>query len=180
MDGLQIELYKSLKTEAASYHDKLQSLWLQKLTLSGAVAGFFLAKPNVLSDSSVTTAVMVSVILITLLAVVMDLKVVEYGAHVRVISDFIKNNFPEEPTVGKWEKALWGCDEQSKVLVLLRSALTVLSAGLPTIALIAITSKLLNTSGAIREALIIGLCAAVIYLGAICIFCYAVFKKPTG
>jgi uncharacterized membrane protein YqjE len=64
--------------------------------------------------------------------------VLEYGAHARAISKFIVRTYADESAAVEWEQDLWGDKaEAERPLVLLRSLLTILSAAVPTLAIMA-------------------------------------------
>jgi len=140
MSNLDTDLYRSLRAEAADYHGKLQSLWLQKLTLSGAVGAFVVIQADEIVKLQPVSPVLIGVALALLLAITIDFKVLEYGLHVRAISRFIVRTCADREGAADWEAVLWG-DKTApeRPLVLARNALTVLSAAMPTLALLAIT-----------------------------------------
>lgn len=148
MNEYDLDLYKSLRAESATYNDKLQTLWLQKLTLCGAVAAFIVIQADKITSAvAFWSPMVVGVCLIMVLALTIDFKVLEFGLHVRAISRFIVREYAEERRVAGWEGVLWGdADAPERPLVLARSALTIFSAAMPTIALLAITSWLIATT----------------------------------
>lgn len=82
------------------------------------------------------------------MAVAIDFKVLEYGLHVRAILDFILNNFNDAPRAIAWEAALWGHGEQrATILALVRSALTIVSAAIPTVAVICVAALMFQAQG---------------------------------
>ncbi len=91
-DEIEVALYKSLRTEVAAYLEKIPGLWLQKLTLVGLMISFLVTQYGELSSSAAERkAVLIAVILaVPVLAVLIDLKILEYGLHTRTLSNFQK------------------------------------------------------------------------------------------
>lgn len=184
MTQLDLELYKILKAESAAYHGKLQKLWLQKLTLSGAtVAGIF-AFPAKLDSINLDFPLLAAAALVLLLAITIDVKVLEYGLHLRAISRFLARKLPARSVAADWEKALWG--EQShaeRYLAQSRSALTVLSAAMPTLALLAIVTVLFSRRCDPWHVMPIAAIIATCYLGALGVsswWLFCVANKPAS
>ena len=140
--GMSIELYKLLKSESGDYFDKLQSIWLQKFVLVGSVIAFLATVQEKLpsyGNSIVAPAVAFAV---PLLATLLDIKIVEFSLHARLISRYIGQRYASAQDVAMWESALWGKsdDEVSRALSRGRNLATVLTAAVPTIALILLSS----------------------------------------
>ena len=53
---LEIELYRSLKQESASYIEKVPALWLQKFVLIGAIVAFIFTEKNFPQENLILTA----------------------------------------------------------------------------------------------------------------------------
>jgi hypothetical protein len=138
-EELELELYKSLRTELAGYVEKVPGLWLQKFVLVGAVIAFLVTNHDKLKGSG--NLLIASVLSIPVLSVLLDAKIVEYGLHARAISMFIANNFSQSPVVAAWEATLWGDKGREDVvsLVRLRSITTVVVTAIPTIILMLIS-----------------------------------------
>lgn len=178
MDVLDVELYKSLKSENASYNDKLQSLWLQKFTLSGALAAFIIIKSQDIAALNQFSPVVVGLLLLIALALTIDLKVLEYGLHVNAISQFIKRSFPDAPRVAMWEDILWrGKGAPERPLIVGRSFLTVLSAALPTMALIGAATWILAEYEGVEQAWTIGAGITGAYVTILLVSVWAVFSR---
>jgi predicted tellurium resistance membrane protein TerC len=81
---------------------------------------------------------------IPVLACLLDAKIMEYGLHARVISEFVENAFPFERSK-HWERTFLGYSERhfERQLVKLRSATTVLVTVAPTTLIVMLDSILL-------------------------------------
>ncbi|WKL56553.1 hypothetical protein Q1W73_12770 [Asticcacaulis sp. ZE23SCel15] len=146
------ELYKSLRTESASFHEKIQSLWLQKMTLIGGVLAFILTYPKEVEASRFGDLETVGLILIPTIALVLDLKLLEYSLHVRTISAYIAKNFSSFGLAAKWERELWsGGRDDVRWMTRARSALTILSAAIPTVGLFVVSAFLCAHKNANQE-----------------------------
>jgi hypothetical protein len=137
VDTIDLELFKSLQSQSAAYGERVQGLWLQKLTLSGALAAFFILRPDEIGAVQPYSPIVIGIIVLVALAIVIDLKVLEYGLHMSVLSQFVARNFADAPRVAEWEATLWGRNKVPESnLSRWRSLFTVLSAALPTLALL--------------------------------------------
>ncbi len=136
---LSLELYKSLRGEVTSYLEKIPAIWLQKLTLVGAIAGFLVVNIEKFGNASEAGLLSLgaAIMAIPILAVLLDAKVVEYSLHSRAISKFIERCFDNPAVVAAWESTLWG--DRGDRDVKLRSWMTVLVTTAPTILLIVLT-----------------------------------------
>jgi hypothetical protein len=146
---LVVELYKSLRGEAASYVEKVPGLWLQKFILLGTMLAFLLTQKESLDvtgpvDQS-ELAFDVALVAVALLASLLDAKILEYGLHARAISHFLETEFSQVDVLARWEATLWGysSNEFDVGLVRMRSATTVLVTVLPTMLVIALVSVLI-------------------------------------
>lgn len=167
MNHAEAELYRILKQENATYQDKLQTLWLQKFTLCGGLAAFFVLNLRQVQTVQSFSSTLIGLSLILVLSLAIDCKVLEYGLHTRVISRFIRRAFADEPRIAKWEAVLWGFrGEPEHVLVLLRSALTVIAAAIPTMAIVLLTSRMMLEAGFWRVGFVL-LVVGVAYLGVV-------------
>jgi CRISPR/Cas system CMR-associated protein Cmr5 small subunit len=132
-DPLTVELYKSLRTECASYIEKIPGLWLQKFTLVGATVAFIVTQGERLdtmtSNSAMLNALAISIV--PILAILIDVRTLEYGLHARAISLFISENFTAPEVLAKWEETLWRSDGGLSPVVL-RSLLSVIVTVVPT------------------------------------------------
>jgi hypothetical protein len=85
-----------------------------------------------------------AILSVPLVAILLDIKLGEFGVHARIIDDFIILNFPEPPVLGKWERAKWGISNEpgpDRTLVRYRSIATVTVTVIPT-CIIAVLSAL--------------------------------------
>ena len=179
MDTIDLELFKALKSENAAYSERLQALWLQKLTLSGELAAFFILRPEEIGAVQPYSPIILGIVVLVALAITIDLKVLEYGLHMSVVSQFIARNFAEAARIADWEATLWGRkDAYEGMLSRWRSALTVLSAALPTLALLAGMTWLFahERLGAIQW---VGPMAIVGYVGVMSISAGAVLRRTS-
>jgi len=149
---ISLELYKSLRAEAASYVEKVPGLWLQKLTLCGGMIAFLVIKYPELSAGIVKGRALVAaaVLAVPVLAILIDAKILEYGLHARAVSRFIRQHVENASAAAKWEDYLWGDggDAIGMRLVRLRSATTVIVTAVPTAGLIVLAGFVM---GAISE-----------------------------
>jgi hypothetical protein len=180
VNELTIELYKTLKAENAAYQDKLQSLWLQKFTLCGALAAFVITSGSKLDVLQHVSSGLLGVGLVVVLAVAIDCKVLEYGLHVRAISRFIARTYSDVPAVTAWEAVLWGQQPQpERPIVQARSFLTVVSAVLPTLAIVGVATRMFIVEGFAQVIYLAGVFTA-IYISVIALSAWALFRtKPT-
>jgi len=136
---LDLELYKSLRAEAANYVEKIPALWLQKFLLVGAAIAFLTGKDRPFAGMSDARGLMVAgLALVPVLAILLDAKILEYGLHARAISRFLSGIVPAGSMARRWEMCLWGQEGDARVmeLVRLRSATTLIVTAVPTAALI--------------------------------------------
>src|SRR5262249_8762333 len=105
-----VELYKSLRTEEASYLERVPALWLQKFTLLGAMIAFILVQHQELSFEAAagSTLLIAAVLAIPLLAMLIDAKILGYGLHARAISRFVRRHTTPDSVEARWEGFLWG------------------------------------------------------------------------
>ena len=127
------DLYKALLDESKMYREKVSAIWLQKFTVLGAIVVFAAARSEVIaSNPGLIAAALLSLPLIALL---LDIKLGEFGIHANIIDHFIIRHFPEPPVLGEWERTKWGLISNSDErfsLVRLRSILTVAVTVIPT------------------------------------------------
>jgi hypothetical protein len=134
-DEYTLELYKSLRSEIASYMEKVPGLWLQKFVLIGGVIAFLIGKSEEMRKVNSTNRIIIAAVLsLPVLAMLIDAKMLEYGFHARVISKFIRINFPDPPALANWESSLWGDSRDKEIgdLVWFRSLTTVVVTIAPT------------------------------------------------
>src|SRR5262245_26191885 len=107
-DPSELELYKILKNESASYFDKLQALWLQKFILMGGLIAFVITSQDKFAPTTKGIIVGAAIVSVPVLAALLDAKILEFSLHVRAISHFIEDHFGEPKTLSLWESTLWG------------------------------------------------------------------------
>jgi hypothetical protein len=137
---LQDDLYNSLVDESKTYREKVSTIWLQKFTMLGAIIAFAATRTETASKNPDLIAA--AVLSLPLIAILLDVKLAEFGIHARVIDDFIIENFPDPPVLSAWELTKWGAPGTlDRGLVLCRSIATVAVTAIPT-CVIAILSVL--------------------------------------
>ena len=133
---LQDDLYKSLVDESKTYREKVSTIWLQKFTMLGAIIAFAATRTETTSknpDLIAADLIAAAILSLPLIAVLLDVKLAEFGIHARVIDDFIIRNFPEPRVLGDWEHTKWGDPHTlDRGLVLCRSTATVAVTAIPT------------------------------------------------
>src|SRR5436190_1730535 len=104
MGPLDADLYKSLQAQATGYYDKIQSLWLQKFTLIGAVIAFLFFRHAGTGGQGAAglglegnPLALVGAVLVPVLSIILDVKVAEFTLHARLISRFLGQEFDREP-----------------------------------------------------------------------------------
>ncbi len=142
-EEFELELYKSLRQEAAMYVEKVPALWLQKFFLVGATITFLITGYNDLAkfqnNREILTVIIASV---PILAALLDAKILEYALHAQIISRFIIANYREPIILSKWEKTLWGMERNSPdhFLVKIRSSVTAVVTVVPTMVMIVLAA----------------------------------------
>ena len=128
-DGYNLELYKQLRQEAAAYLEKVPAIWLQKFLFAGTILAFVVTNPLDLPTLAARSrdVVMAAFVCVPVLALLLDVKILEYSLHARAISRFIESQFRDVYKVAAWESALWGEGPEVAVasLARYRSAATV-------------------------------------------------------
>jgi len=147
-DPFRLELYKSLRQEAASYVEKVPGIWLQKFLFAGAVVAFILQNHEGLGTYSAggNRLVMFGFVCVPVLAMLLDVKILEYGLHARAISRFIELQFVDSPVTSAWEAALWrgGANPQIAALTRWRSVATVVVTVVPTAILVVLAAVVIG------------------------------------
>jgi hypothetical protein len=84
----------------------------------------------------------VCILAIPVLAVLLDLKVCEFGIHANVIDCFIMQNYKLPEIIPKWERVKWNIDSDSEEsdLVFVRSLSTLSVTVVPTCILVIVAS----------------------------------------
>lgn len=142
--ALQDDLYKSLLEESKLYREKVSTIWLQKFTLLGAIIAFAATKGSWLVTGKNSSQLIVAAILsLPVIAVLLDIKLGEFGIHANVIDHFLKRHYREPDVLAEWQSTNWGVgkDTVDQKLVRIRSILTVAVTIIPT-CIIAILSGL--------------------------------------
>ncbi len=126
-EALKIEVYKEMKTEFNHYLFEIQKLWNYKFLVIGAVISIavfnnFLfprtesSQPTMNADperiANLESIIPIIGLLITpILALAIDLKTLELGLHVRVLSDNIRSAFPNQKEIQLYETNIWSSGE---------------------------------------------------------------------
>ncbi len=147
-DAYDLELYKSLRHEAASYLEKIPAVWIQKLIFAGAILAFVVSKPveaPALAERA-DDFMIAAFVCVPLLAMLLDVKIFEYSIHARTISRFIAVEFEHIPRVVAWESTLWaeGSDPHLTDLARYRSIATVAVTLLSTAAVIVLSGVVIG------------------------------------
>ncbi len=126
MSELQTEHYKALREEYRHYLAHVQQLWNFKLSAMGAIvlACVFNDKIQQLTGTTTEFIIAVGFCVLPLLALLIDLKALEAGLHVKLISDHLKKHYSDEPAMADWENMVWNKTPLSRW----RTRLTVFSA----------------------------------------------------
>jgi hypothetical protein len=126
MDNLRIEHFKALKEEHRQYLFHVQQLWLFKLSTLGAVIATAIFNNKIIEVSGLEKQTIIAwgLISMPLLAFIIDLKVLEVGLHVKLISQHLKEKFSDSPEIHDWETKLWSGTQFSVA----RTRLTIIAA----------------------------------------------------
>jgi hypothetical protein len=169
-ESLEVELYKSLRSEASSYIGKIPALWLQKFVLIGLMLAFLLTRQSDLNfigraggaESSFDAAL----VAITLLACFLDAKILECALHARAISAFIEHEFADTGALPRWERTLWGYSNNNFIrgIVRIRSGVTVFVTVLPAVLVIVLVSIAIYIRREAVIVLVIGVLISLVYI----------------
>jgi hypothetical protein len=131
--ALEDELYKSLLDESKLYREKVSTIWLQKFTLLGAVI-VFAATQSQLTTGKNPKLVMAAILSLPAIAVLLDIKLGEFGIHANVIDHFVARHYLEPVVLAEWERTNWGvgADRADRRLIRVRSIMTVAVTVVPT------------------------------------------------
>jgi hypothetical protein len=181
-NAFDLELYKALKAESASYFEKLQALWLQKFILMGAIIAFVVSSHEKLEFEGGTALVGSAIVALPILSGLIDAKILEFSLHVRAISGFIEKRFREPSSLAQWEMAVWGVSGDTHIVRLsnIRSLTTTLVTVVPTMVIILIASVMLGVlAGSQSTALLIGSLICALYAG-LTAFSWKLLWPPKG
>ncbi|MGD1916560.1 MAG: hypothetical protein ACFCBV_10285 [Phycisphaerales bacterium] len=107
-NDLRIELYKSLRAEAAKYVERVPGLWLQKFAMLGGIVVFLFATDRQAFGNEASDALFpIAAVIMCVLTGLIDAKMLEYALHARIISLYIRDHF-RDASVGGYESFLWG------------------------------------------------------------------------
>jgi hypothetical protein len=124
-------LYKSLLDESKHYREKISSVWLQKLTILGAVIAFMATRGE---EQAPRNLIVAAAIALPLLALLLGVRIAAYAINANVIDRFIVKNYRALPVLGDWECTKWGLgsNKKDRALVRSRSVAVVVLAVVPT------------------------------------------------
>ncbi|GAB3062520.1 hypothetical protein GCM10027053_26240 [Intrasporangium mesophilum] len=183
---LVLELYKSLRSEASVYIEKVPALWLQKFILIGTLLAFLLTQKKsfdvIGAGDPAELAFDIALVAIVVIAGLLDAKIMEYGLHARVISRFIEDEFSSHAVIGRWEQTLWGYSDRQfqRNLVKLRSTTTVLVTVVPTVLIIVLDAVLIYGRRQDGWILIVGAVSCVVYVAATVVVVRGVWPASSG
>jgi len=142
-DQYRLELYKSLRSEAAGYVEKVPGIWLQKFALIGGILAFLIEKhADISSVGGGDTIFQAAVVAVPILAALLDAKILEYTLHARAISRFIAEKYTQPSVIREWEETLWVARLWSRSG--LRSLVTILVTIVPTVGLVVLAGVVLD------------------------------------
>lgn len=126
MNDLKTEHYKALREEYRQYLNQVQQHWNFKLSAIGVIilTCVFNEKIQEKTGFDTDTIIAIGFCVLPVLAFLIDLKTLEVGLHVKLISDHFRKHFSEIPAMADWEENLWGKNEMAGW----RTRLTILSA----------------------------------------------------
>jgi hypothetical protein len=105
--ALEEDLYKSLLEESKLYREKVSTIWLQKFTLLGAVIGFAVTQSRLTTGQN-PKLIAAAVLSLPVIAVLLDIKLGEFGIHANVIDHFVKRHYRDPAVLGEWQRTNWG------------------------------------------------------------------------
>ena len=125
MENIAIEIYKELKAESKEYLSLVQKLWTYKFVVVGAVLATAVLNKELkyIGNELGMDVASFGLFLLPVLSLLIDLKTLEIGLHIRVISDFLSKNFNNESLITKWESHVWNNERARK-----RSKLTAITS----------------------------------------------------
>lgn len=107
--SLQVAFFEGLQKESAHFLEKMSELWKQKLVLVGGVIGFLFVHEQV-SAGPFRVWFALGIMGIALL---LDLKHIEYACHARAISLYIRASLDKEMGHhSDYQRQIWGDEEQ--------------------------------------------------------------------
>lgn len=126
MDDLKTEHYKALREEYRQYLYQVQQHWNFKLSAIGLIILTCVFNDKIQEKTGINadTIIAIGFCVLPVLAFLIDLKTLEVGLHVKLISDHLKKHFSELPAMAEWEDNLWSKNKKAEW----RTRLTVLSA----------------------------------------------------
>ncbi|HQU83347.1 MAG TPA: hypothetical protein PKY59_09495 [Pyrinomonadaceae bacterium] len=125
MNDLRIEHFKALKEEHRQYLFQVQQLWTYKLSTLGIIIAAAIFNDKIINVGIETkTIVALGIFSLPLICFLIDLKTLEVGLHVKLISEHLKENFKDVPEIQDWDDNLWSKNKFSFA----RTSLTIICA----------------------------------------------------
>jgi hypothetical protein len=141
MNGDELELYKSLRTEVNVWVAQIPRLWLEKMAIVGAAIAWIRATDGHLSEWP--DAQGIAWMAVPLLAIAIDLKILSYALQGRIASAFLAARF--EGLTREWERADWGFEGPLRRLTVGRAtACAIVTVG-PTLVSLLVASFALHS-----------------------------------
>jgi hypothetical protein len=178
------DLYKALLDESKLYREKVSTIWLQKFTMLGAIIVFAAVRSEAVSQNPRLIAA--ALLSLPVIAVLLDIKLGEFGIHANVIDHFVMRNYPEPPILGDWERTKWGLGPttEDRALIRLRSIATVAVTVIPTciiaaLSVLAVRPFIARSAYAYLEAAAAGFCLLYLTAGWISMRAVLFRQEPT-
>lgn len=123
MNELRVEQFKGLKEEYRQYLFYIQQLWRYKFVTLGLVMSAAVLNEKIIGnidkDDNARMIAAVGFALMTAISMIIDMKTLEIGLHVRFISDFIRTHYIDVPEIHLWEKTVWSGSRLSRYRTLI-------------------------------------------------------------
>jgi len=111
----RLEHYKTMREEYMNLILYIQRLWNYKLSTLGAVIAISILNEKLIEiekintgvDIDATLIISIGLLILPVLAFLIDLKIVEMGFQVKLISTHLKEKFADVAEITEWESKLW-------------------------------------------------------------------------
>ena len=111
----RIEHYKSMREEYLQLMLYIQKLWNYKLSTLGAVTVISIFNEKLIGFEKINTDVAlnptliisIGLLMLPILAFLIDLKIVEIGMQIKLISNHLLKKFSDIEEISEWERNLW-------------------------------------------------------------------------
>ena len=103
------EVYKELKAEYKQFNLLIHKLWSYKFAVVGSVITIAVFHEDILGiEKEIGFDIAIfGLLALPVISLLIDLKTFEIGLHIKVMSDFLSENFTDVPMVQAWEKYKW-------------------------------------------------------------------------